>query len=66
VWLSLFFLVLNFVLLAIVRKHRQNQRSLDALEQNKRKDQEADAKLMELGDTEKAIAVSGSSTATTT
>jgi hypothetical protein len=57
------FVVLNLALLAMLRLDMRKPRSRNTLEEvDKRKDQDADAKLLELGDMEKAITVSGSKT----
>jgi hypothetical protein len=58
VWLCLFFPALNLVLFAMVRKHRQIQRSLGTTKNDKCRNREADttlvdATLVEPGDMEK-------------
>jgi hypothetical protein len=66
-WAILFFVVLNLGLLVMLRSDIRNPQSRgSSKDAEKRRLQEVDAKLLELGDMEKAIAISGSSTATAT
>lgn len=53
-WTLVIFLVVNIVVLALLRTQRRLPLSIDTpKEADTRKDQEADAKLLELGDIEK-------------